>query len=305
MGKATITFITDFGQKDWFVGTMKGLINKINPQAEVIDVSHQIRPQHIRAAAFALKSAYHYFRPGTIHVVIVDPGVGSARRPIAVKAGQYLFVSPDNGLLSYIYKQEKVKEIVAVTNKQYFLPSTSSTFHGRDIFAPVAAYLSKGVTLREMGPRLRLEELVRFDIPEPKILKKGKIVGHVIYIDIFGNLITDITLDFWQKVRAAHRVKACKIIAGSSQISGIGEYYRQAKAKKPLALFGSSNHLEISVNLGDASRQLKMKEGDKVFLTEKGTFHCLDTSLNFLYSSDSINLSNLLISLCLSNAILR
>ena len=146
-----ITLLTDFGTQDAFVGVMKGVIKTIAPGADVIDLTHHVPPQDIKAGAFVLKTAYQYFPPGTIHLAVVDPGVGGARRPVAAQIGEYVYVCPDNGLLSYVLAEETLTQAVTLDNTQYHLPQRSRTFHGRDVFAPVAAHLASGVPLAALG----------------------------------------------------------------------------------------------------------------------------------------------------------
>ena len=196
-----ITLTTDFGEADYYVPAMKGVIHTINPAAEVIDLTHLIPPHDIYAAAFTLMCCYKDFPRGTIHLVVVDPGVGSSRRPILVAAGDYTFVGPDNGVFSYIYQREQSARIVHLTAEHYFRPTVSNTFHGRDVFAPVAAYVSKLVDWQKMGEEI--SDPVRFNTPTPVVLSDKAIRGHVIHIDRFGNVITNITRNELTEARHA------------------------------------------------------------------------------------------------------
>src|ERR1043166_3125759 len=181
-----ITLLTDFGTRDWFAGTMKGVILGINSRAAIVDVTHQIAPGDIRSAAFALRASYKFFPKGTIHVVVVDPGVGRARKGMVVRTRDYFFVGPDNGVLSWALGGQKILHIGALENHDYFLPSVSCTFHGRDIFAPVAAHLGRGVQIQKFGPPLK--NIVR--LPWPSVRKSGGVIqGEVVYVDHFGNAI--------------------------------------------------------------------------------------------------------------------
>src|SRR5437867_549095 len=184
-----ITLTTDFGVADWFVGTMKGVILGIQPRAVLVDITHEIPPGDIRAGAFALAASQRYFPRGTVHLAVVDPGVGSRRRILAVQTQDFVFVGPDNGVLSCALVSEKVKAVHHITNSRFFLNPVSRTFHGRDVFAPVAAYLSAGVAIQKLGPPVR--DFLRLDWPGPRI-GQDKADGEVIYIDRFGNAMKNI-----------------------------------------------------------------------------------------------------------------
>ena len=186
---SVITLTTDFGTRDWFVGTMKGVIASIAPRSTVVDLTHDLPPGDIRGGAFALAASHRFFPKGTIHVAVVDPGVGSRRKAIAVQTAKGVFVGPDNGVLSWALAKEKIRAIHALENEAYFLQPVSRTFHGRDIFAPVAAHLSRGVPIQKLGPALK--DFVRLDWPEPRV-RRGGFEGEVVYIDRFGNAITNL-----------------------------------------------------------------------------------------------------------------
>ena len=179
-----ITLITDFGYRDYFVGSVKGVILGISPDARIVDISHNVAPQDREEAAFILKAAYRYFPPRTIHIVVVDPGVGSARKPIVVTNDRGKFVAPNNGVLTHILDEEPESRAYHVTASHYFLPSPGATFHGRDLFAPIAAWLSTGVPVENMGPVEH--DLERFPVRQPSIGADGKLIGEVIYVDRFG-----------------------------------------------------------------------------------------------------------------------
>jgi len=186
---SVITLTTDFGTYDWFVGTLKGVIADIAPKAKVIDLTHDLPPGDIRGGAFALEAGCRFFPKGTVHVAVVDPGVGSRRKAIAVQTASGVFVGPDNGVLSWALAKEKFVAIQVLENEDYFLHPVSQTFHGRDVFAPVAAHLSRGVPIKKFGPALK--DFVRLDWPEPR-RQRGGVEGEVVYIDRFGNAITNI-----------------------------------------------------------------------------------------------------------------
>jgi hypothetical protein len=256
-----ITLLTDFGLHDAYIGAMKGVILSINPQAQMVDLTHEVAAQDVQAAAFLLHGAYLYFPTGTIHVVVVDPGVGSERRGLAGRIGDYFFVAPDNGVLSWVLADASPCEIVELKNADYFLPHVSRTFHGRDVFAPVAAHLSLGVPLTAFGPPVT--DPVRFDVPRP-VVEENQITAQVIHVDRFGNLITNVTdetLTRWQG-----QVNVVIEIAGQ-RIEGVSATYSVAPPHGLLALFGSSGHLEIAVREGSAAEQLGMGWGASVHIS--------------------------------------
>ena len=188
--QSTITLITDFGLQDGYVGVMKGVISNINPSASVIDISNTIAAQDIFQAACVLNNSYSYFPKGTIHVVVVDPGVGSDRKILCLKTEDYVFLAPDNGVLSFVIEKDESPSIREVTNGKLFLPRLSNTFHGRDIFAPVAAHISKGVSHKEFGERV--DKTNEITLPKPILSPEGKLTAEIIYVDSFGNLITNV-----------------------------------------------------------------------------------------------------------------
>ncbi|MCP4683349.1 MAG: SAM-dependent chlorinase/fluorinase [Desulfobacterales bacterium] len=241
-----ITLTTDFGLIDPYAGIMKGVILSINPDARVIDIGHQIKAGSIIEGAAIIQEVYQFFPKGTIHLVVVDPGVGSDRRPILVNVGDYLFVGPDNGLFWPIITTYKNARVVYLTKRKFFLPKVNHTFHGRDIFAPVAAHLSRGVDPLEMGATIN--DPVQLQFPTP-LEKEGALSGQVIRVDNFGNLITNIH----RKDLKRFSGKDDTIIkAGDIVIEGIMKTYAGAKEGELLALIGSSDCLEIAVNLGRA-----------------------------------------------------
>jgi len=248
MGKKFITVTTDFGTKDVYVGVMKGVILSINPDVTIVDITHEIEAGNIKEASFLLKDAYSYFPKGTIHVAVVDPGVGGKRRAIAVRSKGYFFVGPDNGIFWQIIKDDKDAIVVHLKNKKYFLAEISSTFHGRDIFAPVAAHISKDVDIRDMGDVI--DDPVRLEIEKPKFLE-GKIIGCAIREDNFGNIITNISKK--DIIRHFHELKDIEVIVGDKKISQISRTYSDVGKGELLALIGSSGFLEISANMKKAS----------------------------------------------------
>jgi S-adenosylmethionine hydrolase len=250
-----ITLLTDFGTKDGYVGAVKGVIKRINPQAEIMDVTHEIDSYNVLGAAFALNNFYKYFPKGTIHLAVVDPGVGGFRQPILIKTKDFFFVGPDNGIFSFIYQREDLTDVIVISNPKYFLAEPSSTFHARDIFTPVAAYLSLGIKIDEFGESAK--ECMRFIIPEPESEEKS-LKGEIIHIDRFGNLITNISADLLENKKNA------EIRVGKIKIKKISRSYFEIKEQGLGALIGSSDFLELAVNQGSAQKLLKTKVGDQI-----------------------------------------
>lgn len=251
-----ITLTTDFGGTDWFVGTMKGVILRIAPNAPLIDLTHGVPPGNVRAGAFALAAAYRYFPSGTIHLGVVDPGVGGSRAGLVIETENGFFVGPDNGLFSFVLRGERLKSIHRIENPQYQLAITSRTFHGRDVFAPVAAHLSRGVPVSEFGSRVH--DLARLEWPTLKPMRSG-LRGEIVYIDHFGNAITNVPDSSVLSSGTA------TIRVGQKWIPIEGSY-DSVKRGRPVALIGSSGLLEIAVNGGNAAKTLKLKINSKVTL---------------------------------------
>lgn len=256
-----ITLMTDFGTSDHYVGVMKGVILNINPQVQIVDITHAIPPQDIHGAAFLIDSAYRYFPNGTIHLVVVDPGVGSERRAIVCQTETTYFVCPDNGILTHILRAEQHLHTVAIENSDYFLPQVSNTFHGRDLFAPVAAHLSRGIPIDKLGSPVA--QRVQLPSPNPQITDKA-IIGHIVWIDAFGNLVTNIS---HKTVEALEERNSFIIHAGGAKINRLNRSYAESAAGEALAIVGSSNRLEISINQGNAARTLRLKRGDEIAIS--------------------------------------
>ena len=252
---STITLLTDFGDEGGYPGVMKGVILSINPDCHIIDITHQVSPQNIEEAAFLLNNSCSYFPERSIHLVVVDPGVGSERKPIMVETDKYWFVGPDNGVFSFVFLMEGFKKVWEITNKSYFLPEVSSTFHGRDIFSPVAAHLSLGVPAGKLGKEFK-EFVVLKDL-EPK-LKAGVIKAKVIYVDHFGNLISNVSKDLFGRFVAD---KPFKISVGGKIIQKLSHSYADVQDGEVLALFGSTQWLEISVKNANCQRELNIRKG--------------------------------------------
>lgn len=253
-----ITLTTDFGLEDPYVGIMKGVILNIDFDCRIVDITHGIPSQDILAGAFALKSSFRFFPRGTIHVAVVDPGVGSSRRPLLVQTEDYFFIGPDNGILSPALEREKDLRIYHLIQDRFFLKPTSHTFHGRDIFAPVAGWLSKGTLPREFGPRIH--DFLKLKLPLPKRTGQ-RVLGTILRIDKFGNLITNLTARDIPKPARGYALR----IAGHEIRQHVSSY-AEAEPKEPFTIFGSSGYLEISVNRGSAASLLKVNESEKFVL---------------------------------------
>jgi hypothetical protein len=258
-----IVLLTDFGLRDPYVGVMKGVILSVHPEARIIDLSHDVPPQAILDAYFILSNAYSYFPAGTIFVAVVDPGVGTHRAILAIQTDKYLFLAPDNGLLGFLEKDGKIKQIVHVRKSKYFLQPVSNTFHGRDIFAPVAAHLANGVEMSELGPAVARME--RIAAPMARVTKEGVILGEIVTIDRSGNLVTNIP---GERLSGADLVQ---VKVGRSMIPRISKAYAEGRKGALLALVGSTGHLEISVNKGDARKKTGARVGDAIRVTHSQT----------------------------------
>jgi len=249
-----ITLTSDFGAADWFVGAMKGVILGIAPTAVIVDISHGIASGDVRAGAFALAASCRFFPRRAIHVAIVDPGVGSRRGAIAVHTADYVFVGPDNGVLSLALRGEAIKSIHRLENQRLFLKPVSRTFHGRDIFAPVAAHLSQGTPCEELGPARR--DFQKLDWPRPG-KHQGGWRGEVVFIDHFGNAITNIRNEWLDLPEAS-------ISFRGKTLCPLGPFYQSVAAGRPLAVPGSSGFLEIAINGGSAAQKLGLQVGSAI-----------------------------------------
>jgi S-adenosylmethionine hydrolase len=260
-----ITLTTDFGARDPFTGSMKGVILKINPQVQIVDISNEITPQDIWEAGYVLKSAYSHFPKGTIHLAVVDPGVGSGRRPVIVVTESYYFVGPDNGLFSLIYQEAERLRVHHITAAHYFLPNPGPTFHGRDVFAPVAGWLAKGIPSGNFGNEIT--DFVKLSVPAPKIVENG-IEGHVVHIDRFGNVITDITFrEIQQLLGEDANLESSSVIIAGKEIKGLKKYYAESAPGTPGAIVNSSGVLEIFMYKQNARTNLSVKRGEAVRFT--------------------------------------
>ncbi len=256
--RPVITLTTDFGCEDPFAGVMKGVILNINPAAEIIDITHGIRPHDVQEAAFTIGMNYRFFPADSIHVVVVDPGVGSVRRPIIVLTDHHYFIGPDNGVFTHIYNAaHDILEVIHLTSDHYFLSSHSPTFQGRDVFAPIAAYLSRGVGISKFGDPIT--DYTRMALPVPVITSEGLLRGEVIHIDRFGNAMTNITKAEIEKISHG----AVRIIFSGNE-TPFRKFYSEAASGGICALLNSSGHLELFVYKGSAASEFRIAPGDVV-----------------------------------------
>jgi hypothetical protein len=250
-----VTLLTDYGLRDCYVGALKGAMLAIAPHLKIVDVAHTIAHQDVLEAAYILKGYYHEFPKGTIHLAVVDPGVGGPRRPILVETRGHYLIGPDNGIFSYVYQEQNVSQVIHLTATQYFAPEISDTFHGRDIFGPVAAHLANDVEARWFGKPV--EDFVRLALPQLK-QTPNSLSGEVIYVDRFGNLVTNIDLDSFYALVKGRRYR---ITIGTETLGGISRCYADGQPGQLLALFGCQQTLEISVNKGSAANKLGKGRG--------------------------------------------
>ncbi|MDH3359956.1 MAG: SAM-dependent chlorinase/fluorinase [Desulfobulbaceae bacterium] len=270
-----VTLTTDFGLTDEYVGIMKGVILSLAPTTQIVDLSHEIEPQNIAQAAYLINSSRQYFPDNTIHILVVDPGVGSNRRMILVGARRQLFLAPDNGVLSLVFDDNELDFAHAITNEELYLHPVSQTFHGRDILAPVAAHLAKGLAVETVGPPLDSKELKQLNLAASISTDGKSIIGRVIQIDRFGNLITNIHRHDLQKLTASSTGSTLTVTVGTSTINNLVAYYAEATPGELLALFGSRDYLEIAINKGNAGKYLGINTGKIVELKndKKVTLH--------------------------------
>jgi S-adenosyl-L-methionine hydrolase (adenosine-forming) len=257
-----ITLTTDFGTNDHFVGAMKGVILEIVPEAAIVDISHAVQAYDVLDGALTISQAYSYFPTGTVHVVVVDPGVGTKRRPIIASSDAYHFVAPDNGVLSMVYAREEHMHVRHVTSDHYFRQPVSQTFHGRDVFSPVAAYLAKQVDSHKFGDEV--QDFVKFAAPKPKAAGENRMRAVVLKVDRFGNLITNITPD---DVPALFSGKSkFKITVGSKEITTIHSAYAEGEPGEVFGILGSMGYLEIVANRAAASQLTGASKGSEVMV---------------------------------------
>jgi S-adenosyl-L-methionine hydrolase (adenosine-forming) len=259
-----VTLLTDFGVEDAYVGTMKGAVMSINPAAVIIDITHHIAPQNLHQGAYIIASCYNYFPEKTVHIIVVDPGVGGNRAIIAVKAMKHFFLAPNNGVLTLLMDKTDIDTIVRVENTRFFLKPVSQTFHGRDIFAPVGAYLAKGVDINTLGPKMDKQEIVYLRLDKPYVNKDGELMGTIVTVDRFGNCVTNIDERCLNKFRQTEPFKTLEFIVGDKRVEGLALSYSDVKPKNPLAVVGSFGYLEVALNCGNAKNYLNVQIGDTV-----------------------------------------
>jgi S-adenosylmethionine hydrolase len=256
-----ITLTTDFGTNDHFVGVMKGVILEIVPDAKIVDICHAVQAFDVLDGALTISQAYSYFPTGTVHMVVVDPGAGTARRPIIASSDGYHFVAPDNGVLSLVYAKEERIHVRHISSEHYFRQPVSNTFHARDVFAPVAAYLAKQVDSHKFGDEI--EDYVRFAAPKPKAVDANRLRGVVLKVDRFGNLITNITPQDAPMLFGADPA-AFKIVVGNREITDIRQAYAEGAPGEVFGILGSMGFLEIAANRGVATQLVGAGKGSEV-----------------------------------------
>jgi S-adenosylmethionine hydrolase len=262
MARPVIAFLTDFGTRDHYAGTMKGVVLGICPDVTLVDISHEVPAHDVLAGALELAASYRYFPPGTIFLVVVDPGVGSPRHGIAAEAGDFKYVAPDNGVLTAVLDEHPPKRVVELTERRYARPTVSRTFEGRDRFAPAAAWLAKGIDLVALGRPA--PSIQRLDIPQPRADAEG-IEGQVLRVDRFGNLITNIDRKTFEKLGGG----TLDIRVGSHQVPKVVSTYADASKGEICALFGSTDHLEIAANGASAAAQFGLDRGALVHVARR------------------------------------
>jgi len=258
-----VTLLTDFGSRDHYVAAVKGVLLSINPSLKIVDITHEISPQNIREAGFILASACTHFPEGTLHLAVVDPGVGGKRQGLAAATEQYLFVGPDNGLFDWVFAVDPPHQVVVLENPEYQLPQVSATFHGRDVFAPAAGHLSLGLPLEKLGPVSQY----RMHLPGRLILKdQDKLQGEIIHVDRFGNLISNIEIP---NAETERRLQDLQVSLATEQVLTGPATYEEAPPLRPFALIGSSGLLEVSVRTGSAQKVTGCGVGTPVLIAGK------------------------------------
>jgi len=255
MPRPIVALLTDFGTKDHYAGTLKGVVLSVCPDATLVDIGHDIPAHDVIAGALELAACYRYFPSGTIFLVVVDPGVGSSRRGIAADVGDYRFVAPDNGVLSAVFFESPPKRVVELTERKYSRPTISRTFEGRDRFAPAAGFLARGIALVSLGKTIK--DFHTIDLPRPSVTGT-ELSGEVVRVDRFGNLITNIDRRSFEQFAGGG---AIAVMVGGREVPRIVATYADAPPGELCALFGSTDHLEVAINAGDAARTLGLARG--------------------------------------------
>lgn len=268
MKTPVIALLTDFGEEDFFVGSLKGVIATINPSVPMVDITHHVPSFDIHAGGFILYAAYRYYPSGTIFLAVVDPGVGTERKILLVETENYMFVAPDNGVLSLALEAENTKTLIDVKNTEYFLPVLSSTFEGRDKMAPTAAWLSKGITPSEFGPGVL--DYVRLDVQKPRV-EKEEILGQVLYADKFGNLITNVPFEEVLRIKKETKEERVVCQVGDKEVARFEPSYSFVDRDELFVLPGSLGLIEIAVREGSAQKRLAAHPGDpvRIFLAKR------------------------------------
>ena len=257
-----VTFSSDFGNREHYVGAVKGAILNVCPGAQIVDISHEIATHNVREAAFTLLGACTYYPPGTIHLAVVDPGVGSTRRGLAFATEGYFFVGPDNGIFTPIIQQQEIRQAVSLENKRFFRSSISPTFHGRDVFGPVTGWLARGTTLSKLGPSI--DDWIQLDIPAPRRAGR-KLVGTVLHVDRFGNLITCFRPSDLKALLGERTLPRFQV--GKERIGQHYRFYSEAPPGQLFALIGSSGYYELAVSQDSAAKRLQAQPGTEVVLS--------------------------------------
>ena len=255
MARPIVAFLSDFGTKDHYAGTMKAVVLGVCPDATLVDIGHEIPAHDVLAGALELAACYRYFPAGTVFLVVVDPGVGSSRRGLAAECGEYRLVAPDNGVLTAVFRESPPRKVVELTERKYARPTVSRTFEGRDRFAPAAGWLAKGIALGSLGKSISTYHLL--EIPVPAI-EGRELNGEVLRVDRFGNLITNIDRRAFEQFAGG---AAIGVQIGDREVPRVVATYVEAPLGELCALFGSTDHLEIAVNAGDAARSLGLGRG--------------------------------------------
>ncbi|MCC7034841.1 MAG: SAM-dependent chlorinase/fluorinase [Acidobacteria bacterium] len=263
MARPVVALLSDFGTTDHYAGTMKAVVLGVCPDVTLVDIGHDVPPHDILAGALDLAACYRYFPAGTVFLVVVDPGVGSARRGIAAEAGDYRFVAPDNGVLTAVFKESPPRKVVELTERKFARPTVSRTFEGRDRFAPAAGWLARGIALASLGRSVT--DYRRIEIPEPEITA-DRIAGVVLRVDRFGNCITNIDRRSLEKLAHGGRLA---ITAGAHDIPRLVSTYDEAQGDDPCALVGSTDHLEVAVNAASAAERLGLARGSPVIVARQ------------------------------------
>lgn len=259
---STVTLITDFGEADHYVACMKGVILQRAPHVNIVDVTHIVQPHDVVHGAFVLRQVFEYFAPGTIHIGVVDPGVGTTRRLLAARYADQILLVPDNGLVTFVHRDFVLQELRSIENSQLYRAEVSNTFHGRDVFAPIAGLLAQGLLLEQVGPEIRNLELLNVD--RPKHLPHGAIEGHVLYIDHFGNVISNISQSDLGSV--GHAPDRMDVHVGPLRIGHIHTTYADVSPGEIVAVIGSTGMLEIAINQGNAAAHLRATPGTVVIV---------------------------------------